>query len=281
MPALYTHWRFGEQVKSTLPPAYQALIAQYPEAFALGTQGPDILCYHRPLKKNKLRSLAPALHKYSGNKFFLAQAKQLVESGDTLQAIFEADGAYCAYLCGVLCHFTLDALCHLYIDNNSNAYITHGKIESELDKFWLREDKKPIRGYNTATPIVDKNGTREAVCKTLGIDSKPIARSIKTMRKINRLFSLKCEAFHAFAHLVLRVAGMERKFGDMFIHKKDDPLFAPLLGTLKEQFATGIPQASALIQEFFENLPAFVENGKLNNELFRYDFSGIIPTEEN
>ena len=73
---------------------------------------------------------------------------------------------------------------------------------------------------------------------------------------------------------------MERAFGDMFLHKKDDPLFAPLCDTLKEQFVLGIPKASALIQEFFENLSAFVRDGQLENELFRYNFSGIIHTEE-
>lgn len=280
MPALYTHLRFGEKVQSTLPPAFQALLEQYPEAFALGTQGPDILFYHRPMKKNELRTFGTTLHTYSGNKFFLEQAKKLLEIGDDLQTLFKENGAYCAYLCGFLCHFTLDVLCHPYIDGNSTKEITHGKIESELDKFWLREDNKPIRGYNTATPILDKNGTKEAVCKALDAAQEPIARSIKTMRKINRLFSLKCEAFHAFAHLVLRVAGMERAFGDMFLHKKDDPLFTPLCDTLKEKFVLGIPKASALIQEFFENLSAFVRDGQLENELFRYNFSGIIHTEE-
>ena len=281
MPALYTHWRFGQQVKSTLPPIYQALIEKYPEAFSLGTQGADLLCYHKPLKKNELRSLAPILHDYSGNKFFLGQAKKLVALGEDLQTLFEKEGAYCAYLCGFLCHFALDSACHYYIDSNSNEHITHGKIESEFDKFWLKEDNKPIRGYNTATPILDENGAREAATKTLDIESETAALCIKTMRKINRLFSYKCELFHAVAHLFLGVAGMQRKFGDMFIHKKDDPYFAPHLDTLREQFSNAIPNASAFIQEFFETLPKFVETGKLENELFRYDFSGIIHTEEN
>ncbi len=280
MPALYTHLRFGEKVKSTLPSAYQEIIEKYPEAFALGTQGPDILFYHRPMKKNALRAFGTTLHTYSGNQFFLEQAKKLLETSEDLKTLFTAHGAFCAYLCGFLCHFTLDVICHPYIDGNSTEYITHGKIESELDKAWLREDGKPIRGYNTATPILDKNGTKEAVCLALGVDEAPIARSIKTMRKINRLFSLKCELFHGFAHLVLRVAGMERKFGDMFIHKKDDPHFAPLLDTLKEKFVLAIPKATALIKEFFENLPDFVKAGQLENELFRYNFSGIIQTEE-
>ena len=53
MPALYAHLRFGEEVAKTLPTAYTSLIERFPEAFALGTQGPDILFYHKQMKKNQ------------------------------------------------------------------------------------------------------------------------------------------------------------------------------------------------------------------------------------
>ncbi len=283
MPALYTHLRFGKEVTQALPTAYQTVLEKYPEAFALGTQGPDILFYHHPMKKNEIRTFGTTLHTYSGEQFFLEQGEKLLEKGSSLSAetLFTENGALSAYLCGFLCHFTLDTICHPFIDENSSDKITHGKIESELDKFWLREDGKPIRGYNTATPILDQNGTKEAVSKTLGVAEENIAQSIKTMRKINKFFSLKGELFHAFAHFVLKIAGMERKFGDMFLHKKDDPLFTPLRPVLKEKFIAAIPQASALIQAYFENIGAWVQNGKTDQDLFRYDFSGIITKEKN
>ena len=56
MPAIYAHLRFGDEVAKTLPPIYTALIEKYPEAFALGTQGPDILFYHKPFKKNFMKA---------------------------------------------------------------------------------------------------------------------------------------------------------------------------------------------------------------------------------
>ncbi len=280
MPALYTHLRFGKEVTQSLPPAYQAFLEKYPEAFALGTQGPDILFYHKPMKKNEIRAFGTTLHTYSGERFFLEQGKKLrLRENASTQKLLEENGAFAAYLCGFLCHFTLDTICHPFIDENSSENITHGKIESELDKFWLRKDGKPIRGYNTATPILDKNGTREAVAHSLGVTEESVARSIKTMRKINKLFSRKGELFHAFAHFILKIAGMERKFGDMFLHKKDDPLFAPLCPVLEEKYLSAIPQAAALVQAYFKNIGAWVENGKTDQELFRYDFSGIITKE--
>ena len=43
MPAIYAHLRFGEEVAKTLPAPFTELIKRFPEAFHLGTQGPDIL----------------------------------------------------------------------------------------------------------------------------------------------------------------------------------------------------------------------------------------------
>jgi hypothetical protein len=276
MPALYAHLRFGEEVAMTLPAAYTALIERFPEAFALGTQGPDILFYHRPMKANDIRARGTFLHTWSGERFFLAQGKKLKSGEDVLTE----NGAFAAYLCGFLCHFTLDVLCHPYINAHSCEAVSHGKIESEFDKYVLRADSLPIRGYNTATPILDRNGTREAVAKALDVEETAIARSIKTMRKINGLFSKKCEAFHAFAHAFLKLAKMERKFGDMFLHKQDDPLCVEINQTLMEKFHSAIPQASALIQDYFHNIHAWVESQQSNQPLFRYNFSGIIQTEE-
>jgi len=282
MPALYAHLRFGEEVVKALPSPYTSLIERFPEAFALGTQGPDILFYHHPMKKNDIRKRGTFLHTFSGNKFFLLQGEKLLKnvSSDKAEDILNENEAFASYLCGFLCHFTLDVACHPYIDENSTEAVTHGKIESEFDKYLLRLDGKPIRGYNTATPILDQNGTKEASAKTLDVADESIAVSIKTMRKINGWFSKKCEAFHGIAHFFLKIAGMERKFGDMFLHKKDDPLCETPNKVLIEKWKDAIPQASALIQQYFDELKAWVVNQKTENELFRYNFSGIITTEE-
>jgi hypothetical protein len=193
--------------------------------------------------------------------------------GETVEETLEKNGAFAAYLCGFLCHFTLDVYCHPYIDEHSTEAVSHGKIESEFDKYILRKEGKPIRGYNTATPISDANGTKEACAKAMGVPVANIEQSIKTMRKINKMFSCKSELFHGIAHVFLKIAGMERKFGDMFLHKKDDPLCEEPNQVLIEKLYAAIPQAVALIPEFFEN-------GAQTNELFRYNFSGMIKTED-
>lgn len=279
MPALYAHLRFGEEVYKRLPEAYKHLIEQYPEAFSLGTQGPDILFYHQPMKANEIRKRGTYLHTLSGEEFFLNQGEKLVQNangGDVLKD----NGAFAAYICGFLCHFTLDVCCHPYIDEHSCEAVTHGKIESEFDKYILRKDGKPIRGYNTATPILDANGTKEAVAKCLDVPKEEISLSIKTMRKYNGWFSKRCELFHGFVHLILKIAGMERKFGDMFLHKKDDPLCAEINEALFEKWKNAVPQATALIEGYFEHLTEWIHTQTTDMELFRYNFSGLINTKE-
>jgi hypothetical protein len=169
----------------------------------------------------------------------------------------------------------LDISCHPYIDEKAYGTFTHGKIESELDKYMLRLDGLPIRGYNTATPLSAENYTVQACADILEVKEEEIQRAIKTIKKINGWFSSKCEPFHALAHVVLKVAGMERKFGDMFLHKKDDPLCVETNQVLVELWKEGIPKAAKLIQDYFENLPSFAQSGALQNELFRCDFGGI------
>ena len=277
MPALYTHYRFGKAVEKELPPVLQETIAAYPEAFALGTQGPDILFYHQPMKSNAVRSRGVALHAVAPESFFVHAAKEIVQARAKNDEKFAR--ALTAYVCGFLCHFTLDISCHPYIDEKAHDTFTHGKIESELDKYMLRLDGLPIRGYNTATPLSAENYTVQACACILEVQETEIERAIKTIKKINGWFSSKCEPFHALAHVVLKIAGMERKFGDMFLHKKDDVRFDGMGKVLLEKSDAAIPKAAALITEFTENIENAAQSGALQNETYQYNYSGILTKE--
>ena len=282
MPSVYAHLRFGKEVKKGLPPYLSNCIESYPEAFALGTQGPDLLFYHYPFQANKLRARASFLHDISGDEFFLPQAKKLLEQkGESIEALLQNNGAYAAFVIGCLCHFALDATCHPYVEELISEQLTHVKIESEFDKFLLRLDGKPIRGYNTATPMLNQNGAAEAASKALDAPIESVHIAIKTMRKMNKLFSYPCEAVHAFIHWYLKIKKKEAQFGGMFLHKKDDVLCVEGMQVLDELWNESVPKAVSIIQTFFETLENFAETGKFTNGLFRRDFGGIIKTEEN
>lgn len=270
MPALYTHYRFGKAVAATLPPTFSEIVSEHSEAFALGTQGPDILFYHKPLQKNDIRGLGTALHDVSPKAFFQRAVCRLQYAKQANEGYFRA---LSAYLYGFLSHFVLDVFCHPYIEARTSGTFTHGKIESELDKYTLRADGLPIRGYNAASPLTDNALAVQAAADILDVQPSAVRRSIKSIRKINGWFSCKHELFHHIAHGFLKIAGMERKFGDMFLHKKDDERFAGMGEVFEEKICEALPAASALIAEF----AACIENeNNLDNPLYGYNYNGVL-----
>lgn len=285
MPAIYTHVRFGEEVVKGLPKPLSSLAQKHKECFYLGTQGPDLLFFHKPLKskaKNPARKKGWDLHAVAPEAFFLNGAKVLLADKKN----YDKDGNFCpqsaeaAYLLGFLCHFTLDFTAHPYIDGNSVNGLSHGKIESELDKHHFRKDGKKIRGFNAATLFFPDDKSKKASAKILGVTEEESTTALKYMRFINGLFSNKCGVLHGVCHAALSLVGMNKNsFGDMFIHKKDDPRATVLLPTLDKLFDEAIVRATAVITEFFANIQNAVENNTLTNEIFRYNYSGIIPAE--
>ena len=275
MPAFYAHKRFGEEVISAMPPAFSEILQKYPTAFYLGTQGPDILFYHQPIRKNPIKQKGVDTHHTSADGFFIKQAKRLLD-GDYVENKDGAclpNSAYSAYIMGFICHFTLDVHVHPHVYEKQATGVSHGKIESEFDKYLLRKDGKPIRGYNTAGMINAENGTAEACAKTMDVTLDQAKLAIKTIRFINSLFSNKCEVFHHFAHFVLKIAGMDNKFGDMFLHKKDDPACADWNDILYQDYLSALPKAKALIEEYFSTLSNVGVNGEIN-EFFRNNYTG-------
>ena len=290
MPAIYAHDSFGRSVVSYLPPSFSEFYQKYPEAFRLGFQGPDILFYHKPLKSNPIKKRGMALHvDAAGGDFFHLQAQRLLQNAQKngnekvrLEDIFTANGADAAYIAGFLCHFTLDVHCHPTIDGHSEGTLTHGRIESEFDKYVRKQDGVKLRGYNVAKDCIQgENGCAEAISRALNTPLENIRASIKTMRKINGMFTTRCAPFHGLAHGVLKMIGMERKFGDMFMHKKDDPRCADLCPALYEKLQGAIQRAAALIERYFTQLSLFatVKPQQLD-DIFRYAYNGIIYTEE-
>lgn len=277
MPAFYTHKRFGEEVIAHLPPAFLENIQKHPEAFVLGAQGPDILFYHHPIRKNPTRQIGVDMHHASADGFFIQQAEKLLETDYVTEkdGVYLPNSAYAAYIAGFICHFTLDAHLHPYIYEKQETGVSHGKIESELDKFMLRKNEKPIRGYNTAGILTTEKGVAEACAKGMGVTIDEAKLAINTMHKINGYFSHKWEGFHSFVHCVLKIAKMDNKFGDMFYHKEDEPACKEWNEALYELYLVALPKATALIEEYFSTLPNIVKNGKIN-EFFRNNYKGEL-----
>lgn len=275
MPAVYAHCRFGEELISYLPPSFQKGIEPYMDAFRLGTQGPDILFYHRPLKSNSLRKKGSTMHQAAGKSFFLRQANRLLTE-KLVQKQGEGyipDSADAAYVAGFLCHFLLDVHLHPTVYALQATGVPHGRIESELDKYFLRKDGRPIRGYNTASPFGNEPITAKACAAALDATEEEASRAIKTIKKINGWFSSKNGAIHAVAHTGLSLVGLNKKFGSMFLYKKDDPRCTQAVQTMAKAWEETLPIAAKIVEEYFNDLAKNVESGKLPS-IFQYIYTG-------
>ncbi|MBQ9729729.1 MAG: zinc dependent phospholipase C family protein [Clostridia bacterium] len=268
MPSTYAHKRFGELVFEKLPAQMQEKIEKHKTAFYLGLHGPDILFYYKPLSKNSNRKKGLDMHFAPAKNFFLPTAKTLVaQNEDPLET---AAGAYAA---GFICHFGLDDACHGDIYKLEDTGVSHGKIESEFDKYLLRENGLKIAGYNPAKHLNSENGTASAAALLLNESEDVLKSAIKTIRTINGMFVSRSYLFHGLAHLVLKIAKMDRKFGDMFLHKKDDPRCSECNVVLAQNMKNAVEPTAALVQEYFENLNQIAENGEMN-KIFNKDFTG-------
>ncbi len=268
MPAIFTHIQFGKEVAKTLPKELRELIERHLPTFYLGTQGPDILFYHKPLrskKKNPIRKLGWDMHAETGAPFFEKVAKILDDHPTEGQI---------AYAVGFLCHFTLDKTCHPFIDEHAVNGLSHGKIEAELDKRYFQKAGYPKRGVNAAKLFFPFEEAKQASASLLGVPEKNMQIAVRSMKKINRLFSHKCGLVHGFCHSVLTVAGMNKIFGEMFLYKKEDARCAPLLPTIVSLFEGAIPVAREKIIEYFNQIPTIAQTG-LTDTFYHYNYSGI------
>ncbi len=269
MPAIFTHVRFGNEVAATLPEGLRGLIERHPAAFYLGTQGPDILFYHKLTKskaKNPVRKKGWDMHALPAAPFFERVARLLIQNPDEENR---------AYALGFLCHFTLDSHCHPFIDEHSVDGLSHGKIEAELDKFSLRTVGYPTRGFNAATLFFPCEEGRRASALLLDVPEENMQVAISSMRKINGLLSHKRGIVHGFCHAALRLAGMNKSFGEMFLYKKDDERCKALLPTLSTLFDEAVGKANEKIIAFFDDLERIAREG-LTDSFYRYDYSGIL-----
>ncbi len=275
MPAVYAHYSFGEKVLDSLPHTLAERFSRFHEAFALGTQGPDILFYHRPLKKNPTRQKGSDMHFAAAESFFSRQAKRLTNENHVTpqNGAWLPRSAEAAYVAGFICHFALDVYAHPIVYELQSTGVSHGKIESEFDKYLLRKDDKPVRGYNTAQFAVCRNGTAEACANVLDVTTEEIRLAVKTIRKINGWFSQKHETFHVLAHTALKLVGLDEKFGDMFLRKHDDPRCETCNLRLNEALQSAVPFTATLLTEYFSRISEFAAGERLN-DFFQNNYTG-------
>lgn len=129
MPAIATHYQFGQLVFWSIRGRVAEEIATHKRLFDLGLQGPDILFFFNPLKDNDVDALGHAVHNGTGRSF-IEPALETIRNTYT----DDAQDAAIAYLAGCVCHFMLDSACHPEVENSITDEYSHNEIEADFDK---------------------------------------------------------------------------------------------------------------------------------------------------
>jgi len=70
MPATYTHFRFGQDVKQRLPKGLRKIVDLHEDLFDIGLYGPDILFYYHAAVANPVSLTGFRMHKRNAYGFF-------------------------------------------------------------------------------------------------------------------------------------------------------------------------------------------------------------------
>lgn len=177
MPAFTLHYLFGTDTLHDLENGRIKRAARnYPCAFSLGLQGPDIFFYYLPmyLKEEKIGTM---MHDGGANLFFrnlMAYQEKLADEGEQELVL--------AYMAGMLGHYSLDTVFHPYVyaytdfhpglKQSKSYYARHFAMESDLDLLYLRKQKgispREFRQYRTiALSYQEQRGLAKALCSAI------------------------------------------------------------------------------------------------------------------
>ena len=145
MPTTYAHDRFGREVYEQLPVNLKKIIRENKKLYLIGLHGPDIFFYYHPFSKNRVSDYGTFLHEQTASVLFEDEVKKYQQSPSEAME---------AYLLGFACHYLLDSTCHPYIGKFvDHTGISHTKIETSLDQYFMLEDGLDPLVYRPASPI--------------------------------------------------------------------------------------------------------------------------------
>lgn len=144
MPAIATHYLFGQDVYKTLIQKnidIAKIIKENKKDYNVGLQGPDLLFYYKPYSRNHINEYGSEIHELGG-LLFLENALEVLKKERIKKDLFPTHKNYferiLAYILGFINHYSLDALAHPVINEiTDNNIVDHIKLETELDREML------------------------------------------------------------------------------------------------------------------------------------------------
>lgn len=256
MPAGYAHFDFGQQVLEKLDKPIQERLRKRIDLYNIGVHGPDILFYHKALKKNPIKDLGFAMHKQKATDFF-KDAKHII-----VHSLYKEDSF--AYICGFITHFVLDSECHGYIGEQEVVLdMTHSEIESEFDRELLLQQGKDPLHTSLTTHIHPSLEVSSVIAPFFKVTQKDIYKSLKDLLFYLGMIKAPNHAKRGFVLLAMKVAGIYKGYKGLMINYEKNEKSKECIEELIKKKEKAIEIAVSLIQEYSEHL-----NDEYLNERF-------------
>jgi hypothetical protein len=230
MPNIATHGLLAQDALDNAP--FQTLariIRQYPKAYFLGSNGPDLFFYYHVLPWQEQEGAARMA--ILGNRIHAEKIDDFYRSAvDIIQETEEGPlkNAMIAYVAGHLTHWSLDTVAHPYIFYKTGLIsgptkYWHSRMESNIDTLMVKQ----VKGYSLAkfaTPqLVDADAlTKRAVAilypeilkRIFNEDVPPsdIVESIESFHKVIKLLNDPYTLKFPFIQLIERLGGTKWAF---------------------------------------------------------------------
>lgn len=171
MPNIATHGLLAQDVLDNAP--FQSLadiIAHYPKAYFLGSNGPDLLFYYHALpwqdqkSSARLVTIGNRMHAQKIDDFYRVAIKVVKATQDN-----RLKNAMIAFLAGHLTHWSLDTIAHPYIFYKTGPITGatkcwHARFESNIDTLMVKQIKGfSLSKFNIPQLVDVDHLTRQAV----------------------------------------------------------------------------------------------------------------------
>lgn len=267
MPAIYAHFRFGEEAIPHFTDTQKKIIQSHRASFEMGLLGPDIFFYAPQAIKDFIKgkpNFGSELHTYSFDELVIRMML------DNRPATYHP--SVLAYYYGYLGHFLLDAHAHPTVNRLTEDSSSHFRLERRFDEALADVQGKKMWEIKIHKRIDPDLGSmfKHAYRNFPEIDAQSASRWLHRLRRV--LFTPNA-AWAATVRAIISL--LDPALAEItYAPTIPDTFDEPDLAELRENFEEGL----RLYPECLTSLENILHYGPQKPPaVFALDFSGQIP----
>lgn len=232
MPTAYAHKKFGARVLSILPKDIRVLIHNNLPEYLVGLHGPDILFFYRPGTDNDVMKLGKKCHHEAFSIMFEKAVKILKDDYSDEKLV---------YFLGVMTHYYLDRALHPIIGESQDKLgLSHGKIETEFDRFLLIKDgKKPV-GYKSVAHLPVFTGVAQSAAAFYDITAGEFFEALATAKAVNLMCETDSDTVRKGLCRIMDASGNTEKVASLIMSRQQSDKVQSTLKQMNKIFENEI-----------------------------------------